>query len=316
MVSVTGSAVGAVWAGDLDELRDLVGTEGPVVGVGNGTCADGGDLMAGTVAIAGPSGVVSHDPAELTVRCGAATTVDELDAVLAETDQRVALDPSPAAGRTVGGVLAEGRSGITRLRHGPLRDHVLEVRFVSAFGDLATAGGPTVKNVSGFDLVRLLVGSRGTLGVFGEVVLRCRPRPEIRRWMTGRIDPFELRDRLYRPGALLWDGTRAWLCVEGTAAEVDAELRRAGGGLDDCAGPPPLPATVRHSMRPSELRGLPAAAARAGGTPFVAEIGVGVVHAAAPLVGTRSVGAPALHRAVKERLDPGGRLAPGRSLGW
>ncbi len=87
-----------------------------------------------------------------------------------------ALDPrDPAA--TIGGILACGLSGWRRLRHGPLRDHVLEVRFVTAQGRLVKAGGPTVKNVTGYDLPRLLVGSFGTLGVLAQVTLRCRPRP-------------------------------------------------------------------------------------------------------------------------------------------
>src|SRR5206468_8580471 len=123
-----------------------------------------------------PAGVASFEPAEMTVRCGAGTTVAELDAALAEHGQCVALPDWD--GGTVGGVLAVGRSGVRRLGYGPVRDALLEARFVSAEGRLVKAGGPTVKNVSGFDLCRLLVGSLGTLGLIGEVVLRTRPLPE------------------------------------------------------------------------------------------------------------------------------------------
>ena len=103
--------------------------------------------------------------------CGAGTPVAEVDAALAEHGQRVAIPPTG----TVGGALAVGRSGIRRLGDGPIRDAVLQVRYVSAAGEIVKAGGPTVKNVSGFDLCRLLVGSRGTLGFLGDVILRTRP---------------------------------------------------------------------------------------------------------------------------------------------
>ena len=80
-----------------------------------------------------------------------------------------------------------GCPGIRRLRHGPLRDHVLEVRFVTADGRLVKGGGPTVKNVTGYDLPRLLVGSFGTLGVLVQLTLRCRPaRRACARWFRSR----------------------------------------------------------------------------------------------------------------------------------
>src|SRR5262249_42882072 len=121
-----------------------------------------------------PTGVVSYDPADLTVTVGAGTTIDDLSSVLATAGQECVLDPRhPTA--TVGGVLATGLSGHRRLRHGPLRDRVLEVRFVTADGRLVKGGGPTVKNVSGFDLPRLLVGSLGTIGVLVQATLRCQP---------------------------------------------------------------------------------------------------------------------------------------------
>ena len=127
-------------------------------------------------AVGAPVGIDWIQPAEMTVSVGAGTPVDELDVALAEHGQRVALPP----GGTVGGALAVGRSGIRRLGDGPSRDAVLQVRYVSAAGEIVKGGGPTVKNVSGFDLPRLLVGSRGTLGFLGDVILRTRPRPPLR----------------------------------------------------------------------------------------------------------------------------------------
>ena len=89
---------------------------------------------------------------------------------------------------------------------GPLRDRVLEVRFVTADGRLVKGGGPTVKNVSGFDIPRLLVGSFGTIGVLVQVILRCQPVPEVVEWSATDDDPFDVRRRTYRPSCIAWDG--------------------------------------------------------------------------------------------------------------
>ena len=166
---------------------------GPVVAVGGRTQWDvGGPLDPAVDArtVRAPAGIVTVEAADMTVRVRAGTTVVELDAALAEVGQAVALPAWPGA--TVGGVLAVGRSGLRRLGWGAVRDTVLEVRYVSAAGTVVTAGGPTVKNVSGFDLCRLLVGSLGTLGLLAEVVLRTRPLPATERWLAGPADPFTL----------------------------------------------------------------------------------------------------------------------------
>src|SRR5206468_13128955 len=142
-----------------------------------------------------PTGIVEHVAAEMTVRVRAGTTVDELDGALAASGQCVAL---PAwDGATVGGVLAVGHSGVRRLGWGPVRDTVLEVRYVSAEGRIVKGGGPTVKNVSGYDLPRLFVGSLGTLGIIAELVLRTRPVPAHEQWFRrDDADPFALSHAL------------------------------------------------------------------------------------------------------------------------
>jgi glycolate oxidase FAD binding subunit len=281
---------------------------GPVVAVGGRTQWDaGGPLDPGTSVreVHMPTGVVAVEAADMTVRVRAGTTVAELDAALAEVGQTVALPAWPGA--TVGGVLAVGHSGLRRLGWGPVRDTVLEVRYVSADGTVVKAGGPTVKNVSGFDLCRLLVGSVGTLGLMAEVVLRTRPLPADERWLAGEADPFALVRSLHRPAAVLWDGTTTWVLLDGHPADVDAQARLAG--LDGGAGPPDLP-PHRWSVRPAQLRDL---AVDAGPGRFVAEVGVGVVHAEQPAA-PRPVDpvVAELNRRVKARFDPTGRLAPGR----
>ena len=243
--------------------------------------------------MAAPTGIERIDAAEMTVACGAGTLVADVDAALAEHGQRVAIPPTG----TVGGALAVARSGIRRLGDGPIRDAVLQIRYVSAAGEVVKAGGPTVKNVSGFDLCRLLVGSRGTLGFIGEVILRTRPRPRRSQWFRGELDPTGVLDALYRPVSVLWDGTTTFVLLEGDERDVAAQA--AVLGLEPAEGPPSLPAGGRWSIPPSEIGGLT-------GT-FVAEVGVGIVHHDEPPPPRRG-------RSGDRRAAPAdqGALRPGR----
>ncbi len=283
---------------------------GPVTCVGAGTFgALGGEVDPGTRVVRAPAGIAWIAPEEMTVCCGAGTPVEEVQAALAERGQLVAL---PAWG-TVGGVLAVGRSGIERLGRGPVRDTLLQARVVTAEGREVRAGGPTVKNVSGYDLCRLLVGSLGTLAFIGEVILRTRPAPPVQRWFhaAGGTDPFALCGRLFRPLAVLWDGRQVWVGLEGHPGDVAAQAAEHLRGFAEVEGPPLLPTGGRWSVRPSELRGL---ADRFPAGTFVAEVGVGIVHhtVPAPVRPVDPVVAD-LHVRLKAAFDPTGRLNPGRS---
>ncbi len=285
-------------------FADEVGPDGPVAVVGGRThWAEGGLPDDGVRLVAAPAGVVEHEPAEMTVRVRAGTTIEDLDAVLARSGQAVALAPRPAS--TVGGALAVGHSGLTQLRDGAVHDALLEARYVSAEGRLVKAGGPTVKNVSGYDLCRLLVGSLGTLGLLAEVVLRTRPRPPCARWFAGAVDPGAVRAALYRPSAVLWDGRTTWVCLQGHEVDVDAEGAVLDGlGMDVVDGPPARP-PHRHRVDPAAVASLEGS--------FVAEVGTGVVHRSWPAP-PPSVPGPvaALCRRIKTQFDPTGRLNPGR----
>lgn len=279
--------------------------------------ADVGEAAKGPITVAGmstrggpvsevrrvtaPAGIAWIQAAEMTVCCGAATPVDELDRALAEVGQFVALPP----GGTVGGALAVGRSRIDRLGVGPVRDTLLQAHYVSAAGDIVKAGGPTVKNVSGFDLCRLLVGSFGRLGFLGDVILRTKPRPASSQWFAGAVDPFTVQAVVFRPASVLWDGTTTWLRLDGHPDDIAAQAALLE--VQPADGPPALPTGNRWSLPPSQLRTLD----RESGS-FVAEIGVGIVHHehAAP-VAAADPAVAALNRRLLAAFDPTARLNPG-----
>src|SRR4051812_14537728 len=159
----------------LQEFAAQVGESGPVAIEGSRTrWSVGGELASGTRLLRAPAGILEHIPDEMTVRVRVGTTVAELHRVLAEAGQHTAL---PDRGGTVGGALAVGENDVRVLGRGWIRQSLLQVRYVSAEGRVVKGGGPTVKNVSGFDLPRLMVGSLGTLGLLAEVILRTNPIP-------------------------------------------------------------------------------------------------------------------------------------------
>jgi FAD/FMN-containing dehydrogenase len=327
----------------VDELRGAVAEAGCVTPVGarthwevGGPAPVGADVFEARA----PGGIVTYDPADLTVTVGTGTTCAELAAALGAHGQECALDPADDAA-TVGGVLATGVSGHRRLRHGPLRDRVLEVRFVTADGRMVKAGGPTVKNVSGFDLPRLLVGSLGTIGVMVRTTLRCQPRAETTGWFATDGDPFAVRRSTYRPSCIAWDGTRTLVLLEGVAADIAAEREAMGAPTAPDPGPtwPSGMHRGRISVRPSAIRTLAPALDRTG-VRWMAEVGVGTVHVAADdaamLAAARDAathaggwllresGAPGLDgfgrslpnarlmQRVRAAFDPTGKLSPGR----
>lgn len=280
---------------DLNAFAEAVGTTDPVTITGLDTR---GGPVAGVRVVGAPAGVEWVQPAEMTVSCGAGTMVAELDDALLAHGQCVAIPPTG----TVGGAIAVGRSGMRRLGYGPIRDAVLQARYVSSAGDVVKAGGPTVKNVSGFDLCRLLVGSHGTLGFIGDVILRTRPRARYEQWFEGEVEPAVVTAALHRPTSVLWDATTTWVLLEGDPRDVADQV--GGLPLRPAAGPPELPTGGRWSIAPGDVGSLRGR--------FVAEIGVGVVHHAdAPPPRPVDPAIVELHRRIKARFDPIGRLNPG-----
>ena len=298
----------------LAEFAELVGAADSVAVEGNRTRWNlGGSLHQSTRLVRAPSGIVSYSPEEMTVRVRAGTSVGELAAALTLRGQRCAL---PDRGGTVGGAIAVGENHLEMLGRGTLRASVLEVRYVSADGVVIVGGGPTVKNVTGFDLPRLLTGSLGTLGLIGEVIVRTNPTPSVSQWMSSSAaDPFVVRDTLVRCGAVLWDGVSTWALVEGHRDEVDEQARRLGKlARFDVVERAPTLLEHRWSLPPATLREL----ARAGNGietgRFVASVGTGLVFAERPQPARiLDAAVKTVSARIKQEFDPSGRLNPGRN---
>ena len=275
-----------------------VGDSGAVCVRGGGTRWGVGGGPDGAREVSAPVGIVALDPAEMTVMVGAGTALSDLAGELVIHGLEVGM--KGPSGATVGGVLMVGRSAMRRRRVGTIADVLLQADCVGADGVAFTAGGPTVKNVTGYDLCRLLVGSLGTLALVGRVILRTRPVPARSLWLVGEAEPERVLDATYRPSCVLWDGVRTSVLLEGHGEDVDETAGRlALLGLTATEPPVLPPGRGRWTGR------LPS-----GG---VLEVGSGVVHqtddGGPPTV---SDGVRRLAGRMRASFDPSGRLNPGR----
>lgn len=165
-------------------LADIVkSAKGPLAIQGGGTrgLAPQGDLLS----VAGLSGITLYEPGALTMVAQAGTPISEIEAALAAENQRLAFEPmdhravlGTQGEPTLGGVISANVSGPRRIQGGSARDYALGVRFVDGTGTAVKNGGRVMKNVTGYDLVKLMCGAFGTLGVLTEVSLKVLPSPE------------------------------------------------------------------------------------------------------------------------------------------
>jgi glycolate dehydrogenase FAD-binding subunit len=288
-------------------------------------------------------GRVTYDPAEMLCVVEGGMRIRDLRQLLAEGGQEWPVDAPGEA--TVGGVIATGGPTIRQLRVGAMRDTVVEMEVVTGDGRLVRSGARTVKNVTGYDVHRLLTGSLGTLGVIVQVALKVRPLPKAARTVVTREGGIELGERLLErvplPAAVLAEPERIVVRLEGWPAEVDeqTEAARSVTSVDEVDVPfpePPFPeapivaeVAVAPSRLASVLEGEPAYRAMIGvGYAWVPENDaaglamlrerVGSAEGIAPVVrgagglGDGSRPAPDVQRRVKDAMDPAGILAPGR----
>lgn len=155
-------------------------------------------IAAETLSVAGHAGVVDYVPGDLTITVRAGTTLSELERVTREHGQWFPIDPFGSREGTIGATVATGSSGPLSHGFGTIRDLVLGVEIVTGEGKIVRGGGRVVKNVAGFDLVRLVTGSWGTLGVITELSLRlfALRAPPVTIAMDAPTDTRRLAERL------------------------------------------------------------------------------------------------------------------------
>jgi glycolate oxidase FAD binding subunit len=222
--------------GELSEA--LRAMDAPVEIVGTGTRRGLGRPVqaAATLDMSGFAGVIAYEPEELILEAGAGTRLSEIEALIAARGQQLAFEPpdwsallGSAHSGTLGGLVACNLSGPRRLKAGAVRDHILGLRGVTGAGDVFKAGARVVKNVTGYDLPKLLTGSYGTLAALTSVILKVLPAPETEETvaLTGLDDtaavaamslamqsPCEVSAAAHVPGEAVY------LRLEGIAASV------------------------------------------------------------------------------------------------
>jgi glycolate oxidase FAD binding subunit len=213
---------------------------------GAGTWLDAQRPCAGEpLDIAPHRGIVEYTPGDLTLTARAGTSLRELADATAAEGQWLGLEPFGSPDGTIGATIATASDGPLAVSYGRARDLVLGLECITGTGALIRAGGRVVKNVAGFDLVRLQVGAWGTLGVITEVTLRLRARPEVDRtvaivaderaaleaWLAPLADlplaplAMELLDAPLADALGLPHGTALLVRLGGNADRVDAQRR-------------------------------------------------------------------------------------------
>ena len=327
------------------ELAEIVrGANGPLVLRGGGTRGLG-SAVGEVLETGGVSGITLYEPGALTLVVRAGTPVAEVEAALASERQRLAFEVPDMRGllgtrgeSSIGGVIAANASGPRRVQAGAARDFCLGVRFVDGRGEVIKNGGRVMKNVTGYDLVKLLAGSRGTLGCLTEVSLKVLPVPEVQATLVARgLTPEAAVAAMARALGSPYEVTGAAhldvgapetrLRIEGLAGSVAYRLGRLrellGAGWDE--GPDDwasvrdvLPfagragAVWRLHLKPSDAPGVLAAVrAAVPGVPAIMEWGGGLMWLLVPAEGAAAVrGAVAAGHATLWRAAPGMQDVP------
>ena len=183
------------------------------------------------------SGVVHYEPTELVISARCGSRLQAIESILAEQNQMLAFDPPTFSEHTtLGGCIAAGLSGPRRPFAGAARDATLGISMINGNGEILKFGGEVMKNVAGYDVSRLLVGSMGTLGIILDMSLKVLPRPELE--MTSC---FELTERAsisrvnkicaqaYPVSATCYDGKQLYVRLSGTESGVTKAQDMLGG---------------------------------------------------------------------------------------
>jgi len=191
---------------------------------------------------AGHSGVIDYHPSELVITARAGTPIAQLSELLQANGQYLPFEPRQFNGlATLGGSVAEGLSGPRRPWSGSVRDYVLGCQLISGEAKLLRFGGQVMKNVAGYDVSRLMAGSRGWLGVLTEISLKVLPAPRAVTTQCLQYTPAEsiaAYFKWYRQGlpvtGVMHDGTSLFVRLEGNENGVRQAAQTIGG--DDVLG--------------------------------------------------------------------------------
>ncbi|MCA1399482.1 FAD-binding protein [Bradyrhizobium sp. BRP56] len=218
-------------AKDVEEVvRAAVASEQPLEVIGHGSKRAIGHPMAtnALLDVSALNAVTSYEPNELIITVQAGAPLADVQSLIDAKNQQFAFEPmdtsvllGTAGAGTIGGMIGAGLAGPRRIKAGGIRDHLLGAHAVSGFGDSFKTGGRVVKNVTGYDLCKLLTGSWGTLAVMTEVTLKVMPKPEAERTlllrglddvtankaMTAALgSPFDVSGAAHLPGSALRTG--------------------------------------------------------------------------------------------------------------
>ena len=267
--------------------------------------------------------VVEYTPEDMTVTVEAGLTLAGLQTRLAQGGQWLPIDPPHPERLTIGALLATNASGPRRFGYGTIREHLIGVKAVLSDGRLIKSGGKVVKNVAGYDLQKLFVGSHGSLGVIVEATFKVRPLPEVERFVQADCPSVEaagalldsVLDSALTPVVMDWHqlaaGHTVILGFAGSHAEVEWQINLAkqlgvqeSATLDqeaqfwgDAATPSPRKISVLPSRLVEIIRHL-------GPTQFVARAGNGVLWHRGEAESGAAVHPVHLTRRIKEEFDP------------
>ena len=202
----------------------------------------GESLEALPIDVSAHSGIIDYDPAELVITLRAGCKLSDVEALLAQNQQMFGFEPPYfGADATIGGMVASGLAGPRRAFAGSIRDFLLGVKMIDGRGEIMHFGGRVIKNVAGFDVSRLMVGSLGSLGVILEVSIRVIPMYETELTLTfehGDVDEHirwinELGAEPYPITASLWVDGRSQLRLSGSVQGVSHAADQLDGHPDD-----------------------------------------------------------------------------------
>jgi glycolate oxidase FAD binding subunit len=239
-------------------VRAAIASEQPLEIIGHGSKRLIGQPMAtnALLDLSALNAVTAYEPNELIITVQAGAPLADVLSLIDSKNQQFAFEPvdtslllgMPDVG-TIGGMIGAGLAGPRRIKAGGARDHLLGAHAVSGFGDSFKAGGKVVKNVTGYDLCKLLAGSWGTLAVMTEVTLKVMPRPESERTLVLRgLDDVTANRAMTAALGSPFD-------VSGAAHLPNSAFRAAvGGGLAELGSP-------RQAVTLLRLEGITASAA-------------------------------------------------------